>query len=341
VTGTSSAPSSLTISVTKTNGAVVSLGVTNTSGTTDLQSFVEQFANLVNGSSSLQGADGLTVEDVIESDPATITFNVRALSPGYAAALIKARISGASGIAVIPAGNNTLMDNITDLEPRNHLYVAAGTTHLSFTFPFNTATLPDGYHELDAVAYEGTHVRTQTRAVQWIRIQNGSLSSTLTPLVGGENTAIESTLRFAVAVVTNLENPPAIGSIELFSTGGSLGIVSNQLSAAFSVPAANLDLGLHPFYAVVTDTGGLQYRTPTLWFRIVGLDAPFPLQIDTAPTTIVWPAAAGRSYDILETTNLAVPFQLLTSVVPTNSVGYWVETNAFSQELFYRVRVTP
>ena len=63
--------------------------------------------------------------------------------------------------------------------------------------------------------------------------------------------------------------------------------MSNQFSVIFSIPATNLDLGLHPFYAVVTDLNGVQYRTATQWLRLVGLDSPFPLQITAPPALLV------------------------------------------------------
>ena len=48
-----------------------------------------------------------------------------------------------------PAGPQALDDNVSDLQPRNHLYLTAGATNLSLTFPLDTTTLSDGSHELD------------------------------------------------------------------------------------------------------------------------------------------------------------------------------------------------
>ncbi len=186
------------------------------------------------------------------------------------------------------------------------------------------------------MAYEGSHVRTQARATQDIQIQNTALSASLTPLVGGSNSAVEATLQFLVTA-----NTPSVSKIELFSTGGSLGSVTNQSSASFSVAGTNLDLGLHPFYALVTGTGGQQYRTGTLWFQLIGSEPPFALHVAALPTTLTWPATAGRSYDIQTTTNLAVAFQVRDTIAPTNTAAQWVDTNSNSAQLFYRVRVTP
>src|SRR5205823_1416607 len=117
-----------------------------------------------------------------------------------------------------------------------HIYLSAGLTNLPLTIPFNTATLADGYHELTAVAYEGSQVHAQKWAAQPVRIQNTALSATFTTLVGGSNTAAEATLQFSVVANTN-----NISKIELFSTGGSLGVVLGQSNAVFSVAGTNLD----------------------------------------------------------------------------------------------------
>ena len=59
------------------------------------------------------------------------------------------------------------------------------------------------------------------------------------------------------------------------------------------------------------------------------------------PPLLLWAAAAGRSYDILSATNAAGTFQLRATIIPTNSIAQWLETNATSPKQFYRVRVTP
>ncbi|MDB6109467.1 MAG: hypothetical protein JWR69_1217, partial [Pedosphaera sp.] len=339
ITGTPLIGSFLKLAVTKTNGVLITLAVTNTVNGTTLPQLAQQLLNLVNTSSSpnLQGVDGLACEDLI-SDPTTgeTQFNLRARGQGYAAAQIQANLSGSLGLVITPVGAGKLTDNLPDLEPRNHLYITAGATNLALTFPFNTALLPDGYHELTAVAYEGSHVRTQARTTQNVRIQNSALSATFAVLVGGTNTALEATLQFAVVANTN-----NIAKIELFSTGGLLGAVNNQVSAAFAVAGTNLDLGLHPFYALVTAGNGQQYRTETRWIRLVGVESPFALQIGAPPLTLVWAAAAGRRYDILSTSDQNNTFQVRGTITPTNSLAQWVETNANPRQVFYRIRVSP
>jgi hypothetical protein len=240
--------------------------------------------------------------------------------------------TGSAGLNIFPAGIQALNANLGDLQPRNHLYVTAGVTNLSLTFPLDTTVLPDGNHELTAVVYEGSHVHTQARVTQNVLVQNSPLSATLTLLAGASNTVLNFTLLFSVTANTN-----TISQIELFSTGGSLGVVSNLSTATFSVAATNLGAGLHPFYAVVTRSDGKQYRTGTLWIRLGAIEPPFGLTLALPPPSIAWPATAGRSYEVLSTTNLAVPFQLRTSIMPSNASGLWIDTITGAPQQFYRV----
>jgi hypothetical protein len=131
-----------------------------------------------------------------------------------------------------------------------------------------------------------------------------------------------------------------VSTIELFSTGGSLGVVGNQATAAFSVAGTNLGLGLHPFHAVVTASGGAQYRTETKWIRLLGPEPPFTVSLASSPVALSWPATAGRSYDVLSSTNLESLFQVQTSLIPSNGTATWTDPNAAASPRFYRVRTS-
>jgi hypothetical protein len=249
---------------------------------------------------------------------------------------VQLAVTGSATFIITPGDTNRLDENITDLYPRNHLYVMAGLTNLPLSFGFNTTTQADGYHELTAVAYEGSHVRTQTRITQNVTIQNTPLAAVFTCLLCDTNTALEATLQFSVVANTN-----TISRIELFSTGGSWGVVSNQPSAAFSLAGTDLGLGLHPFYAIVTRNDGKQYRTETKWIRLLGDEPPFALAIAGSAPTVSWPATAGRRYEVLSTTNATDAFLLRDAIVPTNSPGQWSETNNSAPNRLYRVRSSP
>ena len=327
----------LELDLIKTNGAMVSVSVTNTASGTSIATLVQNLVNNVNADPALQSADGVLASDFSDDTFCGIVaaqFTLYARSAGWAAAEIQVTLTASTNLLALPSGTNRLEDNLTDLRPRNHLYISSGLSSLVINGVFDTTQLSDGFHQLTAVAYEGTSVNTQTRVSRNVRIQNASLMATFTPSVAGTNAPLNMPLQFAVTA-----NTTNVSRIELFSTGGSIGVVSNQSSAVLTVPSAMLGAGLHPFYAVVTDSAGHRYQTETDWLRLV----PFILTITASPLTVSWAAIPGQQYDVLTTTNLALSFQKIASVTATNAVAQWPVPGASSSSApaFYRVRFTP
>jgi uncharacterized protein (TIGR03790 family) len=263
LSGTIQTGSWLQLLVTKTNGLTVSLAVTNQSGTNTLASLTQQLLATVNSAAALTGPDGLVGEDFMTDAFGSPSFHLRALSGGYAASGLHALLSASSDISLSPGSQVALNQNLSDLQPRNHLHVSAGASTLSVTFPIDTTTLPDGYHDLTAVAFEGSHVHTQTHAVLPVQIQNSSLGATLTLMDLTNGAPVQATYHLQVVANTNTVN-----AISLFSTGGLLATATNQPTASFSVNGASLGAGLHPFYALVQTSDGLQYRTQTQLVRL-------------------------------------------------------------------------
>jgi len=256
VNGTTQIGTWLRLTVTKTNGVQVNVAVTNLSVSTTPYTLAANLVAAINGNASLQAADGVVAEDLSPWFSNGGAFNLRARAPGLAQAIGTRVQFTSSGLALNPPGQTNLTDNLADLQPRNHLYVSSGSTNLSATFNLNTTLLADGYHELTAVAYEGSHVQTQTRVTLPVRIQNTALNATLTLVNLPDPSPVAGTYQIQVAANTN-----NLSSIKLYSTGGLLGTVSNQSSATFNLTGASLGIGLHPFFAIVETTSGLQYRT--------------------------------------------------------------------------------
>ena len=330
--------------VFKTNGSVVTMAVTNASSTNTLRLFARELFDRLNTNAALAAADGILVDNInLHEDPPYAQyiygyndhsgeFDVLARSPGWLESQISVRFTSSSGLAFTPGTTKPLDENFADLRPRNHIYLTAGLTNLNLTFPFNTTTNADGYHELTAVAYEGSHVRTQKRIAQNVRLQNHAWSATLDTLLGGTNTALEATLQFAVVASTN-----NITKIEFFTTGGLFATSNNVASTTFAIAASYLGIGLHPFYALITRNDGQQYRTETKWLRIVGPEPPFSVSLQGTVPTLIWPASAGRPYQVLSGTDLTHTFLPRAAVTPTNSTGRWSETNNTAPQRFYRV----
>jgi uncharacterized protein (TIGR03790 family) len=255
-------------SITKTNGQTVVVAVTNLSHGNPA-TLVGQLVAAINTNSALQSSDGVVAGDYLVSLYGTkinnTVFNLYARSPGYQAAAIQVIPTVSSSVPTItPAGNTTLTQNLSDLQPRNHLYVTAGASSVALNFPLDTTTLADGYHELTAVAYEGSDVRTQTHVTVPVQIQNSSLKAELTLLDLTNPAPVQGAYHIQVAANTN-----NVSLITLFSTGGALGRVTNNPTATFPVAGTNLWAGLHPFYAIVKTSGGLGYRTGTQRVQLV------------------------------------------------------------------------
>lgn len=314
----------------KTNGSQVTLAVTNPASGTNLPTLVQNLVNQVNSSPGLQSADGCYAGDLY-TDSGYAQFILYARLAGWAAAQAQIALTCSTGLSVLPNTTSPLEDNLSDLRPRDHLYLSAGVGTLSVEFALDTTRLPDGFHELTAVAYEGSSIKTQTRLTRAVLVQNTPLKASFTPLVVGTNVTLETALQFAVsATMSN------VSRIELFSTGGSIGIVSNQSSAVLTAPSAALGLGLHPFYAVLTDTSGHQYQTETVWIRLV---PSFRLSITASPPTLSWPAAPGQAYEILMTTDLSSSPQPVASITATNSAIQWPIPSPGPSAAFYQVRL--
>jgi uncharacterized protein (TIGR03790 family) len=326
----------LQLVVTKTNGGNVILSVTNTTSNNTIGQFFQTLFNDVNGTAALQSFDGVYAADFDDESPYGFAdFNIYAQSPGWAAAGIQVTLTASPDLLIQSPASSHLQDNLSDLQPRNDLYVASGQLSLTITWTLNTTQLQDGYHTLTAVAYEGTSVRTQTRVTQNVLITNSALSACLNTLYGGSNTDLGATLQFSVIV-----NTTNASSIQLFSAGGLLGSATNQGTAFFSVAGTNLGLGLLPFYAIVTDSAGHQYRTATTWIQLIGPEPPISISAAYPPLTLRWTATTGRSYDVLMATNVLGPYQIAAILTPSNSMGVWIDTNVAAAEKFYRIETS-
>lgn len=322
----------LQLVVVKTNGSVAALGVTNSSGGETALSMAQSLTNLIQSSPELQLSDGIVVGDFYSPDKYAAYFDLRARTSGWPAAQIQVSLRGSSGLRLSPGTAQKLEENQSDLAPRNHLYVSSGLPLLTFSFPFDSTQVDDGYHELTAVAVEGDSVSTQTRFSRQVRVQNTSLSATITPGVSGVATT-DMTWKIGVGA-----NRPGISKIELFSTGGRIGVAADVTAAEFTVPSAMLGVGEHPFYARVTDLLGNSYRTETTHVRLI---SPFALKLNPQATLLSWTATPGLRYQVMQALSLAEPFQVIASFIATNSVARFPLPLETSTQAFYRVQVLP
>jgi uncharacterized protein (TIGR03790 family) len=264
VNGTLQVGDWLQVSVVKVSGAGVNVAVTNQSVSGTPYSLAGQLVTNINATVLLQGPDGVSADNFVLGAFSAGVFDLVARTPGLAGAAIKVTLTGSSGFVLSPSVESGLTGNFSDLQPRNHLYIRGGSTNLGLTFPLDTTTLADGFHDLTAVAYEGSSVRTQARVSVPVQVQNSALSATLTLLDLAATNSVQGTYHIQVTANTN-----AVRTIQLFSTGGQFDSVTNQSSATFAVNGTSLGVGLHPFYALVQTTAELSFRTQPQWARLI------------------------------------------------------------------------
>lgn len=250
--------------ITKTNGVVLRLGYTNQSATATPIDMASNLVAIINSAPGLQGPDGAIAESAVLDAFASGSFYFRARSPGYPSAMMRMYLTSSSGLSHSAGDDAPLVDNASDLMPRNHVYVTAGATNLNFGFRIDTGYLADGYHDLTAVAYEGTHVRTQTKTSLPVFVRNTSLTATQTLTDLPDPSPAQGTYHIQVNAGTN-----AVSAIRLFSTGGQYAAISNQANVTFTIAGSVLGPGLHSFYAMIEAPGGVRYRTQPSWVRLV------------------------------------------------------------------------
>jgi len=263
VSGTVQAGTWLRLTVTKTNGVTSTVSYTNPIVGAAPANVLSNLVLAINAEPALQTADGVLAEAYTAGSFGTPSFDLLARSPGLKAAGVKVALTSSGTLVGNPATATALNANLSDLQPRNHLFFTTGASELDVTFLFNTSLFPDGYHDLTAVAYEGSNVRTQTRVSVPVRLQNTSLTAALNLLNLAAINSVSGSYQMQVTANTN-----SIANITLYSTGGALGAVTNQSSNTFTVFGPNLGAGTHPIYAVVQNTTGQKYRTATAMIRL-------------------------------------------------------------------------
>jgi uncharacterized protein (TIGR03790 family) len=257
------------LSFTKTNGVLVTVGVTNHSPTASVFDLTQSLVAAINSCPDLQGSDGLAASDLSPGWYGSASFNLHARSAGIEAAALTFAFSGSAGLLVSPNSSAALDQNLPDLRPRDHIYLTCGATNLTVRFPLDTRQLSDGWHQLDCVAYEGSSVRTQSRINLSIVVTNSPLSAafSVTDLASANSPIASRSSTYQARVVAHSTN---ISSIRLFGTGGALATATGRSDVAFPIDAAFFGPGLHRFYAIVESTGGSSYRTEPVDFRFGG-----------------------------------------------------------------------
>ena len=129
------------VTLIKTNGTYVSLGITNTVPGTSISDMAQSMMNLINSTAALQGADGAMAGD-LTYDSTVAQFFLYARTSGWPAAQILASWNTSTNLQATPSDFSPLADNSNDLRPKNHLYVSSGDNFLNVNFACQTTNWP-------------------------------------------------------------------------------------------------------------------------------------------------------------------------------------------------------
>jgi len=179
-----------------------------------------------------------------------------------------ATVSGNLAISVTASGTNGKV-----IEPNLDLFVggkrvaigAAGETvaaaRVAGGFTLNTATIPDGWHELRVAAYNADAVRTQTEARFSINVNNAGQSLAL---AGPATINPDSTANFA-ATVTGLGDLTALTLQANGRTLGTFPVAGGAITADLGATGVRAPLdGSWTLFAIGTRANGQQIFSPPL-----------------------------------------------------------------------------
>ncbi|HYG24134.1 MAG TPA: TIGR03790 family protein [Verrucomicrobiae bacterium] len=264
VGGTPDAGGWLKLTIVREGGQNISIATTNQTGSATALQLATALSSAVNASPELQGTNGgVMVEEVVSGWFGAASLTLRAREPGLEPASVRVRLTGSSSLVISPAEEVALDQNVNDLLPRNHVYLTSGVSNLALTVALDTTLLTDGYHELTAVAYEGSHVRTQSRFTIPVQVKNHDFNATLSFSANTNIVAVSGQYQLNVTASSLMS-----GAV-LTTTGGTFNTVTGQNPAAFALTGTSVGVGLHPFHALVTSVTGHRYRTPPLWIRFL------------------------------------------------------------------------
>ena len=256
----------LTLSGTPVSGDVLRLVITNLAGVAvtnevvasandDINTLLHKLASTVNSNPSLQGGDGcemkwVTVTNIYYNPSEHEGYLVARTNTwqGYNLHVAYSVITQPSSSLVGPGFTDYFNDNSNVLSARATVFLSEGRTNLVGTYSLVTTNIADGPHELTAIVYEGTAVRTQGRVTIPFVVDNNAIACAITnPPTDGTALLSES--------VTAYVQASAVTSVE-FYVEGKLMASTNAPPYVFSFAATNYGVGRVNLQAKAFASGG-------------------------------------------------------------------------------------
>lgn len=156
-----------------------------------------------------------------------------------------------SSLDTSSAFSDNFNDNSSTLSARAQIFLTDGSTNLQASWTLGLTNLPDGPHELEVVAYEGSAVRVQGRTRIPFTVKTHDLTCAITNLVNGRHVLRGASITAEVAVAS----PGTVTQVQ-FWTEGKLFASTSAPPYAFPWPTTNYGAGAIGLQALAHDDGG-------------------------------------------------------------------------------------
>ena len=254
----------------------------------DRNTLLVRLAGAVNSNAGLQDSSGcemkwVTVTNIWEN-PSVHEGYLVARTNTWEGEKLFVQYSVITNAGSTLSANNSFTDNFNDnsnvLSARGVVFIAGGRTNLAADYSLVTTALPDGPHELTAVAYDGTAVGVQTRRSVIFVVDNNSAACAIT------NPPALTTFLLGDRVTAYVQASPGSGSITSvqFFVEGKLLTATNSAPYVFAFSATNYGVGQLGLQAKAFSSAGEQVLSSNLTIVILpdydfdGLDDRWEIQ---------------------------------------------------------------
>ncbi len=156
-----------------------------------------------------------------------------------------------SSLDTSSAFSDNFNDNGSTLAARAQIFLTDGSTNLQASWTLGLTNLPDGPHELEVVAYEGSAVRVQGRTRIPFTVKTHDLTCAITNPVAGRHVLHGASITAEVAVAS----PGSVTQVQFWAEG-KLFATTSAPPYAFLWPTTNYGAGAIGLQALAHDDGG-------------------------------------------------------------------------------------
>ena len=225
----------------------------------------------LNSHPTLQGPDGVNAQFPAHFTSTVSSFHVFANTPGFAGHNHRVSLTSTSTADTAPPSLANLNSNEDTLRAQGMLFIHEGLASLSDTWAIDTTDLPDGPHEVTAVAIEGSAVRSRKHVRIPFLVDNHALACVLTLPEAGLPYLRGRPLPFAV---TATPDGAPITNLTLRINGRPITNATHTATWSGTIPTDDLGAGSWQLEVLAEDNTGKATLSAPVSFTIeTDLDA--------------------------------------------------------------------